>query len=120
MVHEELSCKGPIIVYGEHSPGLHFMLMNSESGRVYDLNWLKEPVQVYGSVCFGSTILKEKVTIEEGMYLIIALHGINDVPFDPESHDFLTYLRSYFMGCLSKKVTAKIVSFRKALPLAGI
>lgn len=117
MVHEELGCKRLILEDGSHFVGLHFVLGQRADGRNSSFNDLKDPVQVYGGVFFGNNVLKEKVGIEEGIYLIIALHSLVGVPFDPESHDFLTYLRSYFMFGPSSQLTAKILTFRKALPL---
>ena len=118
MAHEELNCKGLIINDGESAEGLHFVI-DGHDGDDHKKSFddLKYPTQIFGILKMKDNVLKEKIVLEQAIYFIIAAHSIVGIAFDPKSHDFLTYLRSYFIGGPSEKLTSKILAFKKAVPI---
>lgn len=117
MCHQELDCKGLLCEENQPSTGLHFVFGCREDGTQESLSSLKQPNSIIGHLKYDESIVKDKTTIEEAIYLIIAVHSIVGIPFESGCHDFLTYLRSCFMGGPSEKLTSKILSFKKAVPL---
>ena len=115
MAHHELNCQKLICENSGKEDGLRFVLEVNENGSTETLDSLKKGSKVVGKVKLAEKIVRDGITIEEGIYFIISVHAILGLPFAPESHDFLTYVRSYFMGGISEKLTARVITFHKSI-----
>lgn len=99
----------------EKHGGLRFVLGNDEDGSAHTLDFLKKACKVYGQVKVGPTNVGPVVSLEDGIYFIIAVHSILDVPFQAQSYDFLSYRRACCMGGPSQKFTSKIITFKNRI-----